>query len=542
MRFHPSRIKLVVAIAGFAAMAALFFSHSVAAQSQDKLTAEEMRGKQIYLKGEAAGGDILAYLGSNDLELPGSSFSCSNCHGQRGEGLKEGGLEPPPINWATLVSKHRSALSGRERPPYTEATLARAINTGLDSAGGRLHPGMPHYKMSAGQMSDLIAYLKKLGGDSDLDPGVSDEAIKIGAALPMTGPLAAVGEDVKAALAAYFKEINSQGGIYGRRFELVVEDSRGEPGQTLEATRRLVERDGVYALVASFERGDSDSTNEFLRRTEVPLIGPVTLSPRVAAVPNPYVFYLLPSFRDQARSLADFVATKFAQAKDQTKPRIGVVYAESDFDRSALEGLMTQAELHGMDVVSSQSFKFGQVPAQTVVGSLAAKRPDAVFFFGGPDDFSVFARELDRVKLESMLLSSTVMVGRAAFDLPPAVASRTYLAYPSALPDQDDFAEFLAIMQKGKVNLRNTAFQSIAFAAAKLLVEATKSSSRQLSRASLIKSLEQMRSFKTGVVPPVSFGPNQRIGATGSYVVSIDLANNQYKPLGDRMTPREKAR
>jgi ABC-type branched-subunit amino acid transport system substrate-binding protein len=453
--------------------------------------------------------------------------------------LKEGGLEPPPINWATLASKHKSALSGRERPPYTEATLARAINTGIDSAGGKLHPGMPHYKMSSSQMADLIAYLKKLGGESDLDPGISEETIKIGAALPMTGPLAAIGEDIKAALAAYFAEVNSQGGIYGRRFELVVEDSRGEPGETLEATRRLIEQEEVYALVASFERGDNDLTDEYLRRSEVPLIGPVTLSPRVATVPNPYVFYLLPSFGDQARSLADFAMSEAARVKDRTRLRIGVVWADSDFDRNAREGLLAQAKLHDMEVVFDQSFKLNQLPAGSLAVPLAAKKPDAIFYFGGPDDFAALAREVEQAKIESILLSSTVMVGRAAFDLPASIASRTYLAYPSALPDQDDFAEFLTIMQKGKVSLRNTAFQSVAFAAAKLLVEATKSSSRQLSRATLINSLEQVRNFKTGVVPPVSFGPNRRVGAIGSYVVGIDAANNQYKPLSDRIVPKE---
>lgn len=538
MASHLTRVKLIVAAAALVVVGLLFAGGPASAQSAENLTPQEMRGKQIYLKGESEGGEMSAYLGSNDLELPASSFSCANCHGARGEGLKEGGLEPPPINWATLVSKHRSALTGRDRPPYTEATLARAISTGIGPAGGRLHPGMPHYKMSEGQMADLIAYLKKIGGGSDLDPGVSEEAIKIGAALPMTGPLASVGEDVKAALAAYFAEINSQGGVYGRRFELLVEDSRGEPTPTVEATRRLVEQHGVYALLASFERGDNDAVNEYLRREQVPLIGPVTLSPRMAALPNPYIFYLLPAFGDQARSLADFVAARAAESEGGARPRIAVVCAESDFDRSARDGLLAQAKLHGMEVVFDDSFEHGRLQAASVVGSLAAKKPGAIFFFGGPDDFAALAREVGRSKLDSILLSSTAMVGRAAFELPAAIAARTYLAYPSALPNPDNFAEFLAVMQKHNVKLRNAAFQSVAFAAAKLLVEATKSSGRHLTRASLINALEQLRDFRTGVVPPVSFGPNRRVGATGSYVVGIDPASKEYKPLGERIVPK----
>ena len=121
----------------------------------------------------------------------------------------------------------------------------------------------------------------------------------------MTGPLSKIGVDVKAALAACFGEINSQGGIQGRKLELAVEDSGGEAAGTEQATRRLVEERGVFALVGSFEPKGSASTNEYLRRNGVPLIGPVTLSPPSETQANRYVFYLLPGLRDQARVLVD---------------------------------------------------------------------------------------------------------------------------------------------------------------------------------------------------------------------------------------------
>ncbi|HYP00204.1 MAG TPA: ABC transporter substrate-binding protein, partial [Pyrinomonadaceae bacterium] len=255
-----------------------------------ELSPQEKRGKQIYLKGESADGkEIKALLGSDALEIPASAFACVNCHGLRGEGTREGGLQPPPINWQTLTATHTSALTRRERVAYNETTLARAIKAGLDPSGARLHPGMPQYELSPGQMADLIAYLRKLGKEADSDPGIDDKKIRLGAALPLTGALAQVGEDVKATLTAYFAEVNAQGGVYGRQLELVAVDSRGEPAATLQATERLVEREGVFALVASFEPGASDATNDYLRRSQVALVGPVTLSPRLSVPPNPYV-------------------------------------------------------------------------------------------------------------------------------------------------------------------------------------------------------------------------------------------------------------
>lgn len=538
MNPSPRRSRFLLAAIAAIAFCSLLSGRGAGAQAKEELTPQEKRGKQIYLKGESEGGDISAVLGASDLELPATSFSCANCHGLRGEGSKEGGLQPPPIDWAALSAWQTSPLTGRKRPPYEEQTLARAIAIGLDSSGGKLHPGMPNYKMSPGQMSDLVAYLKKIGKEADSDRGVSDDSIKVGAALPLTGPLAQVGDDIRSALAAYFNDVNEKGGVYGRKLHLVVEDSRGEANATLEATRRLVERAGVFALVGTFEPQGSEATNSFLKEAEAPLIGPVTLSPSLPSVPNRYVFYLLPSFTDQARSLVDFLGVEETRPKGRPASRIAVVHSSTGFDKDALAGIKSQAGLYSISIVADHEFEPGRLNAGAVVAALVGKKPDYVFFLGGAEEFLAFGREMEKAKLDAGLLSSAVMVGRGAFDLPPGVASRTYLSFPSSMPGRDDFSEFLAVMQKAGVNIRNAAFQAVAFGAAKVLVEATKNSRRELSRAALVDSLERLQNFRTGVLPPLTFGPNRRVGAVSSYVVGLDLANRQYVPLGDRLSPR----
>jgi ABC-type branched-subunit amino acid transport system substrate-binding protein len=538
MKSRGGKIKLLIVVAAFALIAWLLPVSGIKAQSGVELSPQEKSGKQIYLKGESEGGEIKAVLGSGNLELSAAAFPCANCHGLRGEGSSEGGLQPPQITWNALTSAHQSALSRQDRGPYNETTLARAITSGIDPNGGRLHPGMPLYKMTAQQMANLIAYLKKVGEASDTDAGLNEDRIKVGAALPMTGPLALIGEDVKLALEAYFKEINKQGGIYNRKFELVVEDSRGDAAGTEEATRRLVEQSRVFALVGSFEPVGSEATNEFLKRREVPLIGPVTLSPRMPAVPNPYVFYLLPSFADQSRSLVDFIATGASQVGGRRASRLGVVYANNDLAQDALWGVKAEAKVQSMEIVSEQSYKAGQLSPSVVVKSLIEKKPDYVFFFGSGDEFIAFAKEMDRVKLEAGLLGSMVMVGRAALGLPAAVAARTYLSYPASLPERDDFAEFISVMKEGGVAPRNTGFQAVAYAAAKIFVEAMKSSSKQVNRREIISELEQMRNYVTGVIAPVTFGPNRRIGANGSYIVKVDLGRKQYVSVSDRVVPK----
>ena len=501
------------------------------------LNPQEKRGKQIYVKGESDAGEITASLGAADLEVPASSFSCANCHGLRGEGTREGGIQPPPLRWDTLIQPYTSALTRRERPAYNESTLARAISHAMDPTGRRLHPAMPNYKMQREQMADLIAYLKQLGNESDTEPGITDDSIRIGAVLPMTGPLAQIGEDTRSIITASFAEVNSQGGIYGRRIELVTEDSRGEPGQTLEATRRLLEKGDVFAMIGNFETGNSADTSSLKKSKEVPLIGPLTLSPRLASPPNPYIFYLLPTFADQARSLVDFAKSRH---HDPAKPpRLAVVYDGTAFSRDALSGLQSQAKLYSMELVAELPFQSALKPEE-VVGQLSNKTPDYVFFFGNTEDFKLLAAQLDRVKLNVSLLSSVVMVGRGAFALPPNVAAKTFFSYPAALPNQEDFAEFLGFTRKAGINLRSPAFQSLAYASTKVFFEAAKLSGKNLDRAALINSLEQLQNFRTGVVPPLSFGKNRRVGSIRSYVVGVDVIKQQYVPLTNQLAPRDK--
>jgi ABC-type branched-subunit amino acid transport system substrate-binding protein len=370
----------------------------------------------------------------------------------------------------------------------------------------------------------------------------------------LSGALAQVGQDLKATLSASFAEANEQGDTYGRRFELVVEDSRGDIAGTREAHRKLIEQANVFALAGSYEPRGSVAADEFLRQSEVPLVGPVTLSPHLTLPPDRFVFYLLPTFDEQARSLVEFIAAqsvnghaavKPARLKDEQsapvarKARVAVIYVNGELETSALASVRAQARLRSLEIVSEQSYEAGRFAPARAVEMLARARPEYVFFFGGAQDIVACAREMERAQVNASLVSSVIMLGGGAFELPPSVAARTFLSYPSALPNQEDFAEFLSVMRRRGVALRSPALQSIAYAAAKTLIEATKLSTKELSRHTFVNALEGLRGYRTGVVPPLSFGPNRRVGVEGSYVVGIDLENKRYTALSEQIIPRD---
>jgi mono/diheme cytochrome c family protein len=72
----------------------------IRATTQNPLTAQEQRGKEIYVRGTSPSGDeILAYLGESTFEVPGSAVTCANCHGLDGQGKPEGGVRPSNLTW-----------------------------------------------------------------------------------------------------------------------------------------------------------------------------------------------------------------------------------------------------------------------------------------------------------------------------------------------------------------------------------------------------------------------------------------------------------
>ncbi|HYP00192.1 MAG TPA: ABC transporter substrate-binding protein, partial [Pyrinomonadaceae bacterium] len=270
------------------------------------LTPEEKRGKQIYLRGTSASGkEIMAYLGEAALEIPASTMACANCHGLDGQGRPEGGVTPSNITWDALTKPYGvTHASGRKHPPYTERAIELALTRGLDPAGNRLLNVMPRYQMSREDMADLTAYLKRLG--TDRDPGLTDTGIRVGMLVPARGALAGMGQTIKAVVAAYFEEVNSQGGIYNRKIELKFAETGDTATATSANVERLIRDEQVFALSSAMIAGADREVAALARDAEVPLVGPFTLYPPASAPINRQVFYLLSGIDDQARALVAF--------------------------------------------------------------------------------------------------------------------------------------------------------------------------------------------------------------------------------------------
>jgi ABC-type branched-subunit amino acid transport system substrate-binding protein len=509
---------------------ALFLNTGVFAEAtlQEQLTPQEKRGKQIYVEGTSASGkEILAYLGESALEIPGSTMSCANCHGLDGQGKPEGGIIPSNLTWEALTKPYGvTHPSGRKHPAYTERGLELAITRGFDPGGNKLNGAMPRYQMTSADMADLIAYLKRLG--KDRDPGISESKIVIGTIVPTQGALSAMGQAIRAVTTAYFDEVNSQGGIYNRRFEFKFVETSDTPQETRARVERFLQAEQVFAMTGAFTAGADKEITDLMQQKEVPLIGPITLYPQTGFPLNRQVFYLFSGLDGQARALVDFAAGKQAGKSSA----IAIVYPQSEQNLSLIEAVKGQSKKAGKSTIETFLYTAAPLNVVSTIPQIQQKGPDTVLFLGTGEAALTFMKEAERLQWTPAVYLLSPSVGREIFDAPMGFNHKIFISFPTSPADQtiEGVKEFRALAEKHKLPAQHLVAQLSAYSAAKILVEGLKRAGKEVSREKLIAALEGLYRFETGLTPIITYGPNRRIGATGAYVVSVDLEKKQFIP------------
>lgn len=510
------------------AFAAAFSFAGGNALAQSPLTPQEIRGKQIYTQGTSPSGkEILAYLGDSSLEVSGNTMACANCHATRGEGKPEGGIDPSNITWEALTKPYGvTHTSGRKHPAYTERGLELAITRGLDPAGNKLLAAMPRYQMTKEDLADLVLYLKRLG--TDTDPGVADNRIVIGTAVPSKGPLLEMGQAVKEVLVAAFAEVNAQGGIYGRQVELKFVETGENPASTRANIERLIKDEKVFAMAGAFLAGAEKEVTPLFAEQEVPLVGPLTLDPKIGSPLNRQVFYLTSGNAAQARAMISFLA-KQPEAKGRP---LAVVYTPTDLNASVVGAVKSEAQKDSLAPPVLHEYATGTFDAVATVKQLSEQGIGAVLFLGSTADLTTFMIEADKANWFPQILLQSGGVDRSVFNAPAGFEGKLLFTLPTSPSDQkvEALTEYRLLTEKYKLQPKHQAAQISAYAAAKLLIEGLKRVGRDVSRERLIQVLEGFYEYQTGLTPPITWGPNRRIGAMGAYVVRVDLKGKQFVP------------
>ncbi|WP_433993728.1 ABC transporter substrate-binding protein [Rhodopseudomonas palustris] len=203
------------------------------------------------------------------------------------------------------------------------------------------------------------------------DPGASDTAIRIGNLMPYSGPASAyaiVGRIEQ----AYFRMINDQGGINGRRIEFISYDDAYSPAKAVEQTRRLVESDEVLLVFSAMGTPSNTAIQKYLNAKGVPQLFAASGATRFGDPKGfPWTMGWQPPYQVEGRVYAKYILASRPEA------RIAVLYQNDDLGRDLLKGLKDGLGDHATQIVAEESYEVAEPSADNHIARLKASGADA---------------------------------------------------------------------------------------------------------------------------------------------------------------------
>jgi ABC-type branched-subunit amino acid transport system substrate-binding protein len=211
------------------------------------------------------------------------------------------------------------------------------------------------------------------------DPGIGSTTILLGGTSPLTGPAAAYASVARGAK-AYFDSINAKGGVAKRKFEYRIVDDAYNPAQTVQATRQLVEQDGVFAVFNSLGTEQNLAVRDYLNQRKVPQLfvasGATTWG--AAAATYPWTIGFQPSYQAEGLIYGRYVARTMRKAK------VGVLFQNDDYGKDLLLGLKRGLAGSGSKVTAAVPYEVSAVDVGSQVGRLKAAGVNVFAIFATP--------------------------------------------------------------------------------------------------------------------------------------------------------------
>jgi branched-chain amino acid transport system substrate-binding protein len=211
-------------------------------------------------------------------------------------------------------------------------------------------------------------------GQKKYDPGASDTEIKIGNTNPYSGPASAYGTIGKT-IAAYFKMVNEQGGINGRKVNFITYDDGYSPPKTVEMARKLVEQDQVLFLFQTLGTPPNTAIHKYMNMRKVPQMHVATGATKWDDPKNfPWTMGWQPNYQTEAKIYAQYIM------KEKPNAKIGVLYQNDDYGKDYLKGLKDGlgAKAKSM-IVAEVSYEVADPTVDSQIVQLQASGADVFF-------------------------------------------------------------------------------------------------------------------------------------------------------------------
>ena len=374
----------------------------------------------------------------------------------------------------------------------------------------------------------LIALLMLLAaGPAMAQQGVSEAEIVLGCSNSFSGPLAFTGEQAtRYGVDLYFKVVNDAGGINGRKVRTVYYDDGYKPQEAVANTRKLVEQDKIFAVIAPQGTAPVAATLEYLEENKVPLLFPFQGSPITRG--KKYVFSGMTLYDRQSRMMIDYLV---GQRKFKT---FAVLYQDDDYGKAFLTAYEKDLARHTLKLAAAEPVKRGVTDVSAQIAKLRAASPQVTFLVLTPGPGAQALKERQKIGwTDTVMVSSGPLTDEKYLGLAGDAAEGVegLSLWPDPLTsDLPGVKAYRAAMQKYFDKNEPNRYSLSGYFAAMLFTEGAKRAGRTLTRETLIAALENVKGFDSGILPPLTIGADHETQRQGFWV---RVEKGRFKALTD---------
>jgi len=233
------------------------------------------------------------------------------------------------------------------------------------------------------RLATLVVSLMALaacgGSEAQTDPGITSSSIKPGVTIAQSGAAAAYGTIANASN-AYFKYINDQGGVNGRKIDYKILDDGYNPAKAVPLTKQLVEQDKVFAMFGGLGTQPQTAVRDYLNTSKVPQLFVATGATTFMADFNSHQYTIgwQPPYQGESRIYAKDVVANHAGAK------IAVLYQNDDYGQDYLKGLTDGLGSNASMIVAKESYDTTAADTLSQLSKLKASGANTLFIFATP--------------------------------------------------------------------------------------------------------------------------------------------------------------
>jgi branched-chain amino acid transport system substrate-binding protein len=347
--------------------------------------------------------------------------------------------------------------------------------------------------------------------------GVSDSRVLIGTSQSFSGPLVFPGTQEIAGIEAYLEHVNASGGIQGRKIEWKWYDDGYKPQDAVANMKRLVEQDGVFTVLINQGTSPVMAVVPYLEQSKVPLLFPFQGSSELGG--KKYIFTSFTFYDIQTSIVARWLVEK------KGFQRIGIIYQDDAYGQSFVDQLNKELAAKGLTVAAAESVKRGATDVSPQVAKMAEANLDACLLALVPGPGAQVLKEAAKIGwTKTKLISSGPLTDEKFLVLSGGVGEGVWglSLWPdpvnSTLPAMKEYREIMAKYRPGNEPNR---YNLYGYFYTKLFCEALKRAGKEPTREGLIQAFESIKNWESGILKPVSFGPEDHEAQSDGFMVEV---------------------